>query len=251
MNEVLRAIGIVPSAARRTWLGLLVAATTLLVVLAPHFLYLFAGWAPWLIQISVWLVWLVWLGWLFPMHRARDLRGGSPWPYRAAFYRDVLPGVCTSFAQMARPALYGAWTPAGMSVAIFVAAAICLVLGATLVICGMKELGIANAMFVNEYRAEGEREALRCGGVYGVVRHPLFTGGMIGSFGMSVLAGGDALPMGCANLLVLFPYLRLENARCRQVYGAPYRDYQSEVSGVLPTKAWWLRRRRDSNQRSA
>lgn len=200
-------------------LGSLTAATLGLPVLAIHALF--------------WAIWLVWLGGVFPRSRRAWLRGFGAGAFRPAFYLEILPGIGCSFAQIARPAFMAIsdsprGTVLGMAMGGVVAAA-----GLSLIVLGVRRLGIAGTLFVREY--ETLPPLLERGGVFREIRHPLFVGGAVLSVGAAIAGGtAEGLLLSLVNVLAIPFYVRFEDARCGQIFGSEYLTYRARVGGVLP-----------------
>lgn len=189
---------------------------------------------PLVVQWLFWLVWLWWLGDRFPSHRETDLRLYGAFAFRRGFYHDVLFGVTCSFAQMVRPALYGALDGAFLQpVSLSAQAGLALiVLGFLMIGFAMEVLGIDGAIFLQEY---SRIPRLTRRGIYGCLRHPLFFGGIIASIGAAIVVGGK-LPvcLGLSNLAILPLYMRFEDRRCAKVFGRIYADYTRDVPPFVP-----------------
>jgi protein-S-isoprenylcysteine O-methyltransferase Ste14 len=189
---------------------------------------------PLVLHWLFWSVWLWWLGDLFPNHRETDLRLYGAVAFRRGFYRDVLFGVTCSFAQMLRPALYGAVDGALLRpVSLGAQAGLALiVLGLLMIGFAMEVLGIDGAIFVQEY---SQRPQLTQQGIYGYLRHPLFFGGTITSIGAAIVVGGKVpIALALSNLAILPLYMRFEDRRCARLFGHAYGQYMRKVPPFVP-----------------
>jgi protein-S-isoprenylcysteine O-methyltransferase Ste14 len=107
-------------------------------------------------------------------------------------------------------------------------------LGAFAILDGSRQLGVSCAFFVYEYAVDVTPPVIDRG-VYGLLRHPLFTGGICMSIGLAICVGTPvALVLAAVNLGVLVPYLPVEDHRCSQAVGPRYQRYRKEVGGILP-----------------
>ncbi|HEY5263437.1 MAG TPA: isoprenylcysteine carboxylmethyltransferase family protein [Steroidobacteraceae bacterium] len=72
-------------------------------------------------------------------------------------------------------------------------------------------------------------------GPYALVRHPIYTGLLMGFVG-SALALGEwrGLIAVAIMILTLWRKLRVEERRMRQLFGAAYQNYQGRVSALIP-----------------
>ena len=219
---------------RRAALVLLVVAVTVAQLLLGHALVSALGISALGLQAAIWIGWLYWLGFAFPAHRRRHLARGGGRPYARAFYADILPGITCNFAQQSRPvvepildgsARVGAWPQVVVALATVAA-------GMVLIVLGVRTLGVARTLFVDEYTGSPP-DVLRAG-AYRVLRHPLFVGGVLVSVGAALtLAPSVGTAIAAMNVLVLPAYIRLEDARCLDVFGAGYAAYRAAVPAVL------------------
>jgi protein-S-isoprenylcysteine O-methyltransferase Ste14 len=72
-------------------------------------------------------------------------------------------------------------------------------------------------------------------GLYGVVRHPQYVGGMLGHIGVSILLGSlDALLVTPVTLLVVYVVSWKEESELVREFGEDYKRYQAEVPMFIP-----------------
>jgi protein-S-isoprenylcysteine O-methyltransferase len=72
-------------------------------------------------------------------------------------------------------------------------------------------------------------------GPYAIVRHPIYTGLLLGIFGMALIIGEICALLGATILLLAFWLkTRTEEAFMRQHFGAQYTQYQHDVKGLIP-----------------
>ena len=80
-----------------------------------------------------------------------------------------------------------------------------------------------------------ERHELVRSGPYGLARHPIYTGLLLGFFGTAVfrgdLQGFVAVPIAIA---ALWHKLRVEERFMEETFGDAYRDYRTRVKALLP-----------------
>ena len=235
MDELLAALGRRQNRRQKVWLVSLFAAATLFFLTAGHIGHIFVWWSTLLIHTVAWAVWFAWQGWLFPLNRERYLRNAPLNAYQKAFCRDILPGVSFGVSQMLRPVFYGFLVTSTFTSFPYqwFAAVLCGGLGLWLLYSGFKAIGISAAGFLYEYR--GTPPPLVRRSIYAYIRHPLFLGGVLASFGASLFFD-DIRPLGLAllNIAVLPVYGRLEDARLIRVFGGRYREYRSSVGGFVP-----------------
>jgi protein-S-isoprenylcysteine O-methyltransferase Ste14 len=234
MAELLRGLGFVRA---RWWAGLWLtgvigAATSAFLVLA-QLASSMTGASIVVVHAVLWTAWLVWLGGVFPRSRQAWMRGFGAGAFRPAFYVEILPGIGCSFAQIARPAYEGV-LGAGRPTAFAALAGGALALGGSgLIVLGVRRLGIAGTLFVREYGTLPP--LLERGGVFREIRHPLFAGGVVLSMGGAIATGSaQAVALGLINVLAIPLYVRFEDARCSQVFGAEYAVYRKRVGGAIP-----------------
>lgn len=191
--------------------------------------------SPPVFQVFLWAGWLIWLGYFLPRHQGRDLAVGGD-AYKRAFWRELCFGIGFNFAMLLRPMTVGIieggeivvfpWAPAlGLLLA---------VLGVSAILDGSRQLGVSCAFFVYEYASDVTPPVIDRG-IFGVLRHPLFTGGICMSIGLAICVGNIvALELAAINLAVLVPYLPVEDHRCSLTVGSRYLHYRKEVGGILP-----------------
>lgn len=190
---------------------------------------------PVVLQVFLWAGWLAWLGYLLPRHQARDIAAGGN-AYKRAFWRELCFGIGFNFAMILRPFVVGiveggslVESPWALATGLLLAG-----LGLVAILEGSRQLGVSCAFFVYEY-AEDTTPPVIDGGVYGWLRHPLFTGGICMSVGLGVCVGTPvALGLAAVNAAVLLPYLPVEDHRCNHAVGSRYTRYREEVGGILP-----------------
>jgi protein-S-isoprenylcysteine O-methyltransferase Ste14 len=234
VNELLVVLDQRVSVGRRLWLFGIFVSVTLGMLAAGELLYQLTQ-NPIAVHILGWAVWLAWQGWVFRESNRPGRRDHGSQLYRQAFYRHIVPGVSFGVSQMARPLWHAAFVGGpGLSVPWQAAVALlCLGLGAFLLRSGFRTIGLARAGFVADYGATSLH--LVRDGVYSYVRHPLFLGGVVASFGGGLLLASSAgLTIALVNLLVLPIYERLEDERMDFVFGEQYVAYRAEVGGVFP-----------------
>lgn len=186
-------------------------------------------------QVFLWACWLTWLGYFLPRHQARDL-ATAPNPYRRAFWRELCLGIGFNFAMLLRPATVGVLSGGELGGAPWALALGLLLsgLGVFAILDGSRRLGVSCAFFVYEYAADVTAPVIDRGS-YGLLRHPLFTGGICMSIGLAICVGDPvALQLAAVNLAVLVPYLPVEDHRCSRTVGPRYLRYREEVGGILP-----------------
>jgi protein-S-isoprenylcysteine O-methyltransferase len=108
--------------------------------------------------------------------------------------------------------------------------------GLGMIALGVRALGLARTLFVYEYSST-EREVV-VKGIYRVLRHPLFLGGVAVSFGLAICSGDtSAVELALVNLAAVPFYVRLEDRRCYTIFGPAYADYREAVGGLMP-RTW-------------
>jgi protein-S-isoprenylcysteine O-methyltransferase Ste14 len=235
--ELLEALGRQPNAAHCLRLTILVGAITTTLLVAASVLTEATSISIVLVQTVIWAVWLAWLGVIFPRNGHRDSELPCAYPYRRAFFREILFGISIAFSQFLRPATVGALHgDSSFPPAAAVLMGVPLVaMGAALIAVGVSALGLARTLFVHEYVPE--RPKVVRNGIYGFVRHPLFLGGALVSIGLAICTGNQlAIEVGLLNALVCPLYIHLEDQRCTEVLGHEYANYSSAVGGVVPRR---------------
>jgi protein-S-isoprenylcysteine O-methyltransferase Ste14 len=188
-----------------------------------------------ILQVFLWVGWLTWLGYLLPRHQRQDLAAGGN-AYERAFWRELCFGIGFNFAMLLRPFVVGMIEGGGVVESPWILTTGLLLSGAGLfaILDGSRQLGVSCAFFVYEY-APDKTPPVVDGGVYGWLRHPLFTGGVCMSVGLGICVGTPvALELAAVNAAVLVPYLPVEDRRCSRAVGSRYLRYREEVAGIVP-----------------
>ncbi|HVQ59136.1 MAG TPA: methyltransferase [Solirubrobacterales bacterium] len=237
VTELFEALGWRTGAARYLRLVALIAATTGACVAAALAVAEATSISVVLLQALIWVAWLFWLGVVFPRNRRRDMASPGAYPYRRAFFREILLGISVAFSQFLRPAAAGL-LEGGISLppasALLIGVSL-LAGGAAMIAVGVSALGVSRTLFVHEY-VLGRREVVRAG-IYRFVRHPLFIGGALVSLGLAICTGAAvAIEAGLVNALACPLYARLEDRRCIAILGDEYLDYSADVGGVVPRR---------------
>ncbi len=116
------------------------------------------------------------------------------------------------------------------NVAIIVTGVVLLVLGAVLVLAGVIALG----RNLTPYPKPSEKARLVQEGVFSVIRHPLYTGVMLMSFGWAqIWQSRPALLMAFALIPFFIAKARREEQWLRKRF-AEHRDYQRRVKRFIP-----------------
>ncbi|HEX6667004.1 MAG TPA: methyltransferase [Solirubrobacterales bacterium] len=237
VTELFEALGWRADAAHYLRLTVLIAATTSVCVAAALAFAEATSISVVLLQAIIWVVWLVWLGVVFPRNSRRDMASPGAYPYRRAFFREILLGISVAFSQFLRPAAAGlleGGTSLPPTHALLIGLPL-LVSGAAMIVVGVSVLGVSRTLFVHEY-VLGKREVVRAG-IYRFVRHPLFIGGALVSLGLAICTGtAVAIEVGVVNALACPLYVRLEDRRCIAILGDEYVDYRADVGGVVPRR---------------
>jgi protein-S-isoprenylcysteine O-methyltransferase Ste14 len=110
--------------------------------------------------------------------------------------------------------------------------AIGIIAGSMLLYSGFRVLGSAGAGFLYEYL--GNKSFVR-DGIYAYIRHPLFFGGVIGSFGISLLFHDLwTVSLAIVTIAMLPIYKIVEDERLIKLYGEEYFTYKSSVGAFIP-----------------
>jgi protein-S-isoprenylcysteine O-methyltransferase Ste14 len=90
------------------------------------------------------------------------------------------------------------------------------------------------------YRAKQENR-LATDGLYGLVRHPQYTGLFIGLFGEGVIHWPTIFSVGLFPIIVLAYVLlaRREEKKVIEEFGQEYLEYKRQVPAFLPVKGKW------------
>ncbi len=245
MDEIVGALGWKSSVWSKGLLALMILVCTLVFLLGSYWLEQTLQLGPYPVQIIIWITFLFWLGYLFPLHHYTAVGSRMVRSYRSGFYRHILPGICLNFAQLLCPLFYAVifmdFWPASLPFA--VVGLMMMAIGSLMILLGLHSLGIAGAMFIREYQEASPNIISQ--GIYGLMRHPLFTGGILTSFGTAVFLGRNpSLTLGFINLMVLPAFVVVEDKRCGRVFGTSYREYSQTVGAVLPELHWISSRKR-------
>lgn len=90
-----------------------------------------------------------------------------------------------------------------------------------------------------------ERHELVCRGPYKIVRHPIYTGGLVGCAGCVAMGAEWRGVVGWALVFGTLAFKsRLEEHRLFDVFGEQYTRYRAKVPALVPGMAHFLRTRR-------
>jgi protein-S-isoprenylcysteine O-methyltransferase Ste14 len=239
MDVVLAALGRTTGGWDRLWLASTIAGTTIALTVIPHLFVVGFGIPPLIVHAGCGAVWIYWLGVAFPRRwKAQVARHGHDKAYSAAFPSDIRLGICSNFAQLLRPFFYGFLTsipPLALSPRLL-AAGIAVLAGATAIFLALRVIGISGAMFVREYSMT--EPPLTTRGIYGIVRHPLYLGGLVTSVGLALIFPSAApVTLAACNCVVAPFYLLAERRRALIVFGERYLEYESQVRALVPFPA--------------
>lgn len=193
-----------------------------------------------ILQAAIWAGWLAWLGVAFPHRNQSDASSPCDLPYLRAFTREILAGIGVAFSQILRPAMWGLLTGSigsrEASPATIAIGALIALTGLGMIGLGVTTLGVARTLFVSEYVPTDRKVMVK--GIYRVLRHPLFLGGVAVSLGLAICTGDlTAVELALVNLAAIPFYARLEDKRCCTILGQAYADYRNAVGGIVP-RAW-------------
>jgi protein-S-isoprenylcysteine O-methyltransferase Ste14 len=98
------------------------------------------------------------------------------------------------------------------------------------------------------YRAK-EEDRLATDGLYGLVRHPQYTGLFIGLFGEGVIHWPTIFSVGLFPVILLTYVLlaRREEKKVIEEFGEEYQEYKRHVPAFLPVKGRWKQFIQQSN----
>jgi protein-S-isoprenylcysteine O-methyltransferase Ste14 len=72
-------------------------------------------------------------------------------------------------------------------------------------------------------------------GPYKLVRHPIYTGGLLAILGTAIVAGVSSALLGFGLTLIgIWIKLQREEAALREHFGPAYEEYSQRVSAVVP-----------------
>jgi len=101
-------------------------------------------------------------------------------------------------------------------------------------------------IFQDEAGVEGERTEgtlkLVTNGMYGVVRHPMYTL-TLAAFAVAPRMTLDRLWVVVLNLTYLFFAIPVEERKCIKTFGQAYLDYQAKVPAIFPKMSFFQRKR--------
>ena len=122
------------------------------------------------------------------------------------------------------------WNPLTVAGALFIVSALALrtVSRAALNKAGFRQLSSTRLQIVEDQR-------LITGGVYGLVRHPLYLGDMLRNYGIAMVFSSlyGLLFMLAANLF-LVTRIRMEEEMLLEAFGDEYSDYMKRTKRLIP-----------------
>lgn len=236
MRELLAALRFRPTVSARVALTALFVLTPVVTALGVRSVFSATDPAVVLaVHIASWGCWFYWQGVIFPAHRTKVLLSHPTSAYARAFCSQILPGVCAGLMQMTRPVVeaVGGMTFRPNSLILLPSLGIACA-GLVLLLAGFRQLGIARAGFLHEYRTTDRVIITR--GVFSIIRHPLFIGGVLVSVGatLSISAHPRGGLLALCNMLVIPVYARVEDRRLLKVFGVSYASYMASVGGIFP-----------------
>lgn len=200
-------------------------------------------------MVVSWGLWTLWHSVVFPRaRRTYRSRFGERRGYRLAFVVHILPGTTWGFSHMVRPALNGPTWEAGaiwprlpddltLEGALITSGWLAMAAAVGLFIWAWRTLGTARVAFIEEFHRPSEFVPTLAG-PYGLLRHPLFWAGLLGSLGVAlVVQTGTAAVVVAVNLAYGLVYNRLEDHRLVAIFGRSYGDYISSVAAVIPRRS--------------
>lgn len=144
-----------------------------------------------------------------------------------AFYLGYCLGVV---AYLVRPE-WMAWSTIRIPVPARWAGAVLLLVGAILMICGLVSLGRNFAFAV----VPKKNSTLVTTGLYGWVRHPLYTAFLVEAVGISLLMANWFVAATAGSLLTLLVYrTRQEEDELIERFGDEYRTYMANTGRFIP-----------------
>ncbi|MEW5315699.1 MAG: hypothetical protein WDW38_007109 [Sanguina aurantia] len=182
------------------------------------------------LAVGVWLLFLFY--WLWSARRVKSSTRGEPALSR--FLKYWLPIIVTIVLMW--PASWYQGTLLGMR---FVPSALWLaVLGLLLAAAGLLFACWARSILGSNWSAvvqvKQDHELIEKG-PYRYVRHPIYTGILLGLFGTAVLLGEWRALIGFAIMFVSFwRKLRLEETWLGEYFGPKYGDYMKRVKALIP-----------------
>jgi protein-S-isoprenylcysteine O-methyltransferase Ste14 len=231
MRELLTSLGWGTGVAERVWLVSLIVITTIFWIGAKHFLYVITAIDPRYVHLIGWSFWFTWHGHFFSKARERFLTATPATAYRNAFYRHIVPGASFALSQAMSPLFYGCLLPDVpiRPLAEVATGMLSVCVGTVLVCLGFYTIGIAAAGFIYEYRHDPP--PLITHGIYKWIRHPIYLGGILASFGTSLPFSDNrlVLALGLLNIVTIPLYWSIEDARLTRIFGLRYVRYRSSA----------------------
>jgi len=177
---------------------------------------------------------------LYRIYSSMKVRLGVKTPRKLGLREDwaVVPGIATIILGTAASAYDFAvlqgwsfmWNPLTVAGALFIVSALTLrtVSRAALNRAGFRQLSSTRLQIVEDQR-------LITGGVYGLVRHPLYLGDMLRNYGIAMVFSSmyGLLFMLAANLL-LVARIRMEEEMLLEAFGDEYSDYMKRTKRLIP-----------------
>ncbi|WP_257574871.1 methyltransferase family protein [Hydrobacter penzbergensis] len=156
-------------------------------------------------------------------------------------FTQVIPGVSFFFTMMSFPVLYSFYYKIPFATNfIQLSCGICTgLMGLYIIIESFRVIGISGAAFENDY-STNNRKKLVAHSIYGLIRHPLYMGSLIGSVGLSmVFSNLECFLFPLINTAFIPIYKYLEETRLIDIYGQEYMLYQKKVGAFWPKKLFW------------
>jgi methanethiol S-methyltransferase len=181
-----------------------------------------------------WVVWFAWHTWIFDKTARYIYTRSKTHSYKILYFSQVIPIVTLFSFLMGFPGIvaYKNQEKFAFDDPLHIGSLLLICLGLFIILKSFQTIGISRAAFCNDYC--GHPDKLITASIYGKIRHPLYSGGLIISFGVALFINPELILFSLINLAFAPVYIELEEKRLLRIYGDTYRQYIKNTGALVP-----------------